>query len=121
MPVGVNTLAYNSLWQVRNDTWSSLEESATQLALAGARQHPVEQLIETVTGLLDVLGSIERFWAFPGAQASEGAAAVRGGQVRSACRRGGRPTGPWSPIPSAAARSGTCAPKTRHTIAMSIR
>jgi arginine decarboxylase len=62
------SLAYNSLWQLRNDTWSSLEESVTQLALAAAQQRPVEPLTETVTGLLDVLGSMERFWAFPGAQ-----------------------------------------------------
>ncbi len=64
-----NLLAYNSLWQLRNDTWSSLEESTTQLALAAAQQRPVAGLAETVTGLLDVLSSIERFWAFPGAQA----------------------------------------------------
>ncbi len=69
MPVGANTLAYNSLWQVRNDAWSSLEEAAAQLVLAGARQHPVEQLTETVTGLLNVLGPIERFCAFPGVPA----------------------------------------------------
>jgi len=69
MPVGANTLAYNSLWQVRNDAWSSLEEAAAQLVLAGAKQHPVEQLTETVTGLLNVLGPIERFCAFPGVPA----------------------------------------------------
>ena len=63
-----NALAYNSLWQVRNDSWSSLEESVTQLALAAAQQRPVEQLAGAVTDLLDVLGSMERFWAFPGAQ-----------------------------------------------------
>ena len=68
MSVGVKPLAYNSLWQLRNDTWSSLEESTTQLALADVQQRSVEQLVETVTGLLDILGSIERFWAFPGAQ-----------------------------------------------------
>ncbi|HTQ93476.1 MAG TPA: aminotransferase class I/II-fold pyridoxal phosphate-dependent enzyme [Streptosporangiaceae bacterium] len=68
VPVGAKPLAYNSLWQLRNDTWCSLEESTTQLALADAQQRPVEQLVETVTGLLDVLGSIERFWAFPGAE-----------------------------------------------------
>ena len=61
-----NALAYNSLWQVRNDSWCSLEEAATQLALAGAQQRPVEHLAETVHGLLDVLGPVERFWAFPG-------------------------------------------------------
>ncbi|HET9970520.1 MAG TPA: hypothetical protein VFQ68_19955 [Streptosporangiaceae bacterium] len=50
----------------QDDSWCSLEEAATQLALAGARQRPVESLSETVHGLLDVLGPIERFWAFPG-------------------------------------------------------
>ncbi len=68
VPVGIKPLAYNSLWQIRNDTWSSLEESTTQLTLACAEQRSVEQLTETVTGLLDLLSSIERFWAFPGAQ-----------------------------------------------------
>ncbi len=63
-----NALAYNSLWQVRTDAWSSLEESAAQLVLAGAQHRPVEQLGETVHGLLDMLGPIERFWAFPGTQ-----------------------------------------------------
>ena len=78
MPVGVKPLAYNSLWQLRNDTWSSLEESTHQLAWPATQQRSVERLVETVTGLLDVLGSIERFWAFPGAQdLPRGAAAVR--------------------------------------------
>jgi arginine decarboxylase len=67
-PIGEEPLAYNSLWQLRNDTWSSLEESTTQLALAGAQQRPVGRLAERVTRLLDILGSVERFWAFPGAQ-----------------------------------------------------
>jgi arginine decarboxylase len=69
MSAGANLKAYNSLWQLRNDTWSSLEESAIQLARAEAQQRPVEKLVETVTELLDILGPIERFWAFPGAQA----------------------------------------------------
>src|SRR5580700_3731657 len=68
MPAGANLKAYNSLWQLRNDTWSSLEESAIQLASAEAQQRPVEKLVEKVTELLDVLGPIERFWAFPGVQ-----------------------------------------------------
>ena len=50
MSIDIKPLAYNSLWQLRNDTWSSLEESTTQLALAGAQQRSVEQLAETVTG-----------------------------------------------------------------------
>jgi arginine decarboxylase len=58
--------AYNSLWQIRADAWSGLEESTAQLALAGAQRRPVERLIKTVAGSLDYLGSIERFWAIPG-------------------------------------------------------
>jgi arginine decarboxylase len=68
VPVGANQLAYNSLWQLRTDTWSSLEEATAQLALACAQQRPLEPLVNTVTELADVLGPIERFWAFPGTQ-----------------------------------------------------
>ena len=64
MPDGSN--AYNSLWQVRTDAWSALEESTAQLALAGAQQRPVEQLTDAVAEALDVLAPIERYWAFPG-------------------------------------------------------
>jgi len=69
VPLGANSLAYNSLWQLRNDAWSSLEESTAQLALAFSQQRPVEQLTETVTESLNLLGPIERFWAFPGPRA----------------------------------------------------
>ena len=69
MSAGMKPLAYNSLWQIRNDAWSSLEESAAQLVLGCAQQRPVEQLTDTVTGLLDELGPVERYWAFPGIQA----------------------------------------------------
>ena len=69
MPEGGKALAYNSLWQVRSDNWSRLEESSTQLILAGAQCRPTEALGVTVSGLLDVLGPIERFWAFPGTHA----------------------------------------------------
>jgi arginine decarboxylase len=61
--------AYNSLWQLRADAWSSLEESAAQLTLAGAQQRSVRQLAETVARLLNVLEPMERFWAFPGTRA----------------------------------------------------
>jgi arginine decarboxylase len=64
VPAGSN--AYNSLWQVRTDAWSALEESTAQLALAGAQQRPVERLTDAVAEALDVLAPIERFWAFPG-------------------------------------------------------
>src|SRR5580693_3000990 len=67
VPAGPN--AYNSLWQVRTDAWSALEESTAQLALAGAQQRPVERLTDAVAAALDVLAPVERFWAFPGMQA----------------------------------------------------
>jgi arginine decarboxylase len=68
MPVSGKPLAYNSLWQVRNDSWSSLEEASTQLVLAGAQCRPTDPLAGTISGLLDTLTPIERFWAFPGGQ-----------------------------------------------------
>src|SRR5580700_9406919 len=67
VPAGSN--AYNSLWQVRTDAWSALEESTAQLALAGAQQRPIEPLTDAVAEALDVLAPIERSWAFPGMQA----------------------------------------------------
>ncbi len=68
MPVGRKPLAYNSLWQFRNDSWSSLEEASTQLVLAGTQCRPTDPPAGTVSGLLDALAPIERFWAFPGGQ-----------------------------------------------------
>jgi len=64
VPAGSN--AYNSLWQVRNDAWSTLEELTAQLALACAQQRPVGPLTDTVAEALNILAPIERFWAFPG-------------------------------------------------------
>src|SRR5580658_7958021 len=64
--VGASQSAYNSLWQLRADSWCSLEESTGQLALAATQGRPVGPLVETITELLNVLGPIERFWAFPG-------------------------------------------------------
>jgi arginine decarboxylase len=61
--------AYNSTWQIRNDAWCSLEETSGQLLLATAKHRPVEDLDEAITRLLDLLGPIERFWAFPGVPA----------------------------------------------------
>jgi len=41
-----NSPAYNSLWQVRTDSWCGLEESATQLVLATTHRRPTEKLAE---------------------------------------------------------------------------
>ena len=70
--------AYNSLWAIRADAWSSLEESTAQLSLAAGQQRPVDELIETLAGSLEFLGSIERFWGDSRhAGLPEGPAAVR--------------------------------------------
>src|SRR3984893_19429764 len=67
VPAGPN--AYNSLWQVRTDAWSALEESTAQLALAGTQRRPVEQLTDAVAEALEVLAAVERVWAFAGMRA----------------------------------------------------
>jgi arginine decarboxylase len=69
MADGTSQPAYNSTWQIRNDAWCSLEETSGQLLLATAQHRPVEHLDEAITRLLDLLGPIERFWAFPGTPA----------------------------------------------------
>ena len=61
--------AYNSLWQLRADAWSSLEDLTTQLRAASVSQRPVAPLVAGISGLLDFLEPVERFWAFPGSRA----------------------------------------------------
>ena len=56
MPVGRKPFAYNSLWQFRNDSWSSLEEASTQLVLAGnltAPSAPLPDFIDILPALKD--------------------------------------------------------------------
>jgi len=60
---------YNSYWQFRSDTWSRLEEASGRLAVATRRGHSTEAMRDAVSGLLDILGPIEQYWAFPGAPA----------------------------------------------------
>jgi arginine decarboxylase len=66
---GTSQPAYNSTWQIRNDAWCSLEETSGQLILAGAQHRQVGELDKAIHKLLDLLGPIERFWAFPGTPA----------------------------------------------------
>ena len=65
LPVA-NTKAYNSLWQFKADAWSSLEDAAVQLSLASAGKRSLELAVDSATELLDVLGPIERLYAYPG-------------------------------------------------------
>ena len=65
----VNARAYNSLSQYRADAWSSLEEASERVSAAAAAGRPLDGLVERVNALLDQLGPIERYWAYPGLQA----------------------------------------------------
>ena len=58
-----------ALWQIRNDAWCSLEETSRPAGPGRGPAPPVGELDEAIHQLLDVLGPIERFWAFPGTQA----------------------------------------------------
>ena len=64
----VSARAYNSVWQLRADTWCRLEEAGERLASAAARGCPVQALAVTVEELLGQLRALERYWAFPGSQ-----------------------------------------------------
>ncbi|HXL20117.1 MAG TPA: hypothetical protein VN961_21590, partial [Streptosporangiaceae bacterium] len=64
-----NRRAYNSLWQLRADTWSSLEDATVQLSGAATGKRSVEPQVDAISGLLCVLEPIERYWGFPGAHA----------------------------------------------------
>jgi arginine/lysine/ornithine decarboxylase len=59
---------YNSLWQLRADSWSGLEEVSERLAIAVTQERPSEQLANEVSRLLGVLSPMEVYWAFPGVQ-----------------------------------------------------
>ena len=59
---------YNSLWQLRADSWSGLEEASERLAVAVTHERPTERLVKEVDRLLDVLAPMEVYWAFPGVQ-----------------------------------------------------
>src|ERR1700722_12519274 len=65
LPVA-NAKAYNSLWQFKADAWSALEDAAVELSVATAGKPSLERAVDTATELLDVLGPIERLYAYPG-------------------------------------------------------
>src|ERR1700689_4934817 len=66
VPPVANAKAYNSLWQFKADAWSSLEDAAVELSVATAGKQSLERAVDTATELLDVLGPIERLYAYPG-------------------------------------------------------
>jgi arginine decarboxylase len=66
----VSARAYNSLSQFRADAWCALEEASERLSEAAAAGRPLDGLVARVSQLIDELGPIERYWAYPGPQAT---------------------------------------------------
>src|SRR5438132_10115683 len=64
----VNPLAYNSVWQLRADAWSRLEEVSERLSTGAAADGPIERATGQASYLLGLLNPIESYWAFPGNQ-----------------------------------------------------
>jgi arginine decarboxylase len=59
--------AYNSLWQVRSDSWCRLEEAADRLTRPDTAGELKETCIATCRDLLARLSTLEPYWAYPGA------------------------------------------------------
>jgi arginine/lysine/ornithine decarboxylase len=64
----VTAQAYNSVWQLRADAWSDLEENSSRLAGLLAQGDAVDDVRDRVGALLAVLDPIEQYWGFPGRQ-----------------------------------------------------
>jgi arginine decarboxylase len=58
--------AYNSLWQVRSDSWCRLEETADRLTRPDTAGGLKENCEKTCQDLLTRLSSLEPYWAYPG-------------------------------------------------------
>ncbi|MFZ0715020.1 MAG: ornithine decarboxylase, partial [Mycobacterium sp.] len=58
--------AYNSLWQVRSDSWCRLEEAADRLTRPDTAGVLKEKCIASCQELLNQLSSLEPYWAYPG-------------------------------------------------------
>src|SRR5271163_756702 len=59
--------AYNSLWQVRSDSWCRLEEAADRLTRPDTAGKLKESCAGTCQELLARLSTLEPYWAYPGA------------------------------------------------------
>ncbi len=57
---------YNSVWQLRADSWCRLEDAADKLARLSAAGRPTDGHHGICEGLLDHLAPLEQYWAYPG-------------------------------------------------------
>ncbi len=58
--------AYNSLWQVRSDSWCRLEEAADRLTRPDTAGKLKEKCLASCQELLGRLSTLEPYWAYPG-------------------------------------------------------
>jgi len=58
--------AYNSLWQVRSDSWCRLEEAADRLTRPSTTGALKEKYVSACQELLARLSTLEPYWAYPG-------------------------------------------------------
>src|SRR6201998_343438 len=58
--------AYNSLWQVRSDSWCRLEEAADRLTRPTTAGAYKDKWASTCQELLTRLSALEPYWAYPG-------------------------------------------------------
>ncbi len=58
--------AYNSLWQVRSDTWCRLEEAADRLTRPHTAGAVKDKCLSACQEQLASLSALEPYWAFPG-------------------------------------------------------
>jgi arginine decarboxylase len=58
--------AYNSLWQVRSDSWCRLEEAADRLTRPTTTGALKDKYVSACQELLARLSTLEPYWAYPG-------------------------------------------------------
>ena len=61
-----NSRAYNSVWQLRGDSWCRLEEAADRLTRPSCTGKLKEQYVAVCNDLLAKLTPLEPYWAYPG-------------------------------------------------------
>ena len=61
-----NSHAYNSVWQLRGDSWCRLEEAADRLTRTTTTGALKDQYIAICKNLLNQLTPLEPYWAYPG-------------------------------------------------------
>jgi len=61
-----NSRAYNSVWQLRGDSWCRLEEASDKLAKPTTNGERKDEYAAICADLLATLTPIEPYWAYPG-------------------------------------------------------